>query len=408
MVSRRRLLQGGLAFSALAALRPGLAAKGSDRFLVVYWNNGGWDPAMLFDPHFESSALDRGDCEAGSIGGLTFADAEDRPSVRSFLETWGSQTAFVNGIAVGSISHAKCTQMMLTGSRSLSAADLPTMIAARTGTDLSLPHLVLSGPRYPGDLGAYMVPLSPTLTQTMTGEIPNQGRYSAAGESLTRDYLAAAAADLAATAPDPYLDDYIVAMERMASLESAASTLDIDADADEDTLVDKGISALSLGLSRSLIIQGSLPAYSAWDSHIDNERQQSACYEHNFERLSSVMARLAAASAPGGGSLLEHTMVLVLSEMGRTPVLNNQLGKDHWPYTSAMLVGADIQGGQIFGVTNEALVWQSISLSTGAASSSGETLTAAHFVAGVLQSFGLDPGDALPGVTPFTAPFSGQ
>ncbi|MDG1481752.1 MAG: DUF1501 domain-containing protein [Myxococcota bacterium] len=407
MVSRRRLLQGSLALSALAALRPVSAAKATDRFLVIYWNDGGWDPAMLFDPHFESNALDRGACEEASISGLTFADSMERPSVRNFLENWANQTAFVNGIAVGSISHAKCTQMMLTGSSNQTAADIPTLIASQTGAALALPHLVLSGPRYPGELGAFMVPLSPTLTQTMTGVIPNAGRYSTRGEVLTRDYLTATAEGLAAARPDPYLEDYIDATDRLTALESGAGQLDIAADADEDTLVEKGISALSMGLSRSLIIEGSLPDYSFWDSHISNERQQSACYEHNFERLLTLMDRLAAASAPGGGSLLDRTTLLVLSEMGRTPVLNSQQGKDHWPYTSAMLVGAGVRGGARFGVSNEALVGQPIDLSTGEATGSGQTLSAAHFVAGVLQSFGLDPATHFPGVTPFTAPFSG-
>ena len=405
MVSRRRLLQGSLALSALTALRPVSAAKGSDRYLVVYWNDGGWDPAMLFDPHFESNALDRGTCEEASIGGLTFADAQERPSVRSFLETWGNQTAFVNGIAVGSISHAKCTRMMLTGSSSQTAADIPTLIASQSGASLPLPHLVLSGPRYPGELGAFMVPLSPTLTQTMTGKMPNEDRYSVSGEALTRDYLAAAAEELAAARPDPYLEDYIDATARMTSMESGAGQLDIESGADEDTLVEKGISALSMGLSKSLIIEGSQPDYSFWDSHISNERQQSACYEHNFERLLTLMNRLATASAPGGGSLLDRTTLLVLSEMGRTPVLNSQQGKDHWPYTSAMLVGAGVRGGERFGVTNEALVGQSIDMSTGSASGGGQTLSTAHFIAGILQSFGLDPGEQFPGVTPFTAPF---
>jgi uncharacterized protein (DUF1501 family) len=326
--------------------------------------------------------------------------------VRSFLETWGSQTAFVNGIAVGSISHAKCTQMMLTGSRNLDAADMPTMIAAQTGSSLALPHLVLSGPRYPGDLGAFMAPLSPTMTQTMTGEIPSAARYSSAGEALTRDYLAAATSALNADQPDPYLDDYTKAIERMAVLESAAVDLNIDVGADEATLLEKGISALSMGLSRSLIIQGSQPAYSSWDSHIDNERQQSSCYEHNFAQLLTLMEKLAAAAGPDGGSLLERTTLLVLSEMGRTPKLNIEIGKDHWPYTSAMLVGAGVRGGNTFGVTNEALVGQRIDLSTGKASESGESLTAASFAAGVLQSFGTDYADLMPGTKPFTAPFS--
>ena len=407
MVSRRRLLHGGFALSALAAMRPLSAAAGSsDRFLIVYWNDGGWDPAMLFDPHFESNVLDRGDCEQGSAGGLTFADSAQRPSVRRFLEDWGSRTAFINGIAVGSISHAKCTQMMLTGSRGVQATDLPTLIAAETGTSLSLPHLVLSGPRYPGNLGAFMVPLSATLTQTMTGEIPNPGRYSATGEALIRDYLSTTAADLNQLHADPYLNDYIDALERMEALESAAEALDIDPGADEDTLIEKGLAAMSMGLTRSLIIQGALPPYSSWDSHIDNEQQQSGCYEYNFERLQSLMAKLQAATAPGGGSLLEQTTLLVLSEMGRTPVLNNQLGKDHWPYTSAMLVGAGVRGGQTFGATNEVLVGQPIDMASGTSSASGETLSAAHFVSGILQSFGADPQAHIPDITPFTAPFS--
>ena len=170
--------------------------------------------------------------------------------------------------------------------------------------------------------------------------------------------------------------------------------------------MEKGITALSEGLSRTMIVQGSLPEYSAWDSHINNELQQSACYEHNFGKLLTLMEQLASTAAPGGGSLLERTTVVVLSEMGRTPVLNNQLGKDHWPYTSAMVVGAGVQGGQTFGVTNEALVGQPISLSSGESTSDGESLSAAHFIAGLLTSFGIDPGDHIPSITPFTAPFS--
>ena len=35
-------------------------------------------------------------------------------------------------------------------------------------------------------------------------------------------------------------------------------------------------------------------------------------------------------------TLAEETVVVVLSEMGRTPGINGTDGKDHWPWTSAM------------------------------------------------------------------------
>jgi hypothetical protein len=64
------------------------------------------------------------------------------------------------------------------------------------------------------------------------------------------------------------------------------------------------------------------------------------------------------ADAPGetGGSLLDETLVLSLSEMGRAPVINGSGGKDHWPYTSALLVGGGLSGGRVLGGTDESQV----------------------------------------------------
>ena len=39
-------------------------------------------------------------------------------------------------------------------------------------------------------------------------------------------------------------------------------------------------------------------------------------------------------------------MVVVVSEMSRTPVMNSDNGKDHWSYTSALLFGGEyLEGG---------------------------------------------------------------
>jgi hypothetical protein len=51
--------------------------------------------------------------------------------------------------------------------------------------------------------------------------------------------------------------------------------------------------------------------------------------------------------------LLESTLVLVLGEFGRTPKVNKDGGRDHWPHAmSVLMAGAGIPGGQIVGATD--------------------------------------------------------
>ncbi len=48
--------------------------------------------------------------------------------------------------------------------------------------------------------------------------------------------------------------------------------------------------------------------------------------------------------------LLDETLVVVMGEFGRTPKINSNGGRDHWPNCfSAALVGGGVQGGQVIG-----------------------------------------------------------
>jgi uncharacterized protein (DUF1501 family) len=48
--------------------------------------------------------------------------------------------------------------------------------------------------------------------------------------------------------------------------------------------------------------------------------------------------------------LLESTMVLAWGEIGRTPKVNNDAGRDHWPYVMcAALAGGGVKGGRVVG-----------------------------------------------------------
>jgi uncharacterized protein (DUF1501 family) len=85
-----------------------------------------------------------------------------------------------------------------------------------------------------------------------------------------------------------------------------------------------------------------------WDTHKDN-----------FTRLENVlvppMERAFAALLDdlSDRGLLNSTLVLWLGDFGRTPVINKDAGRDHWPRCySAVLAGGGIKGGQAVGASD--------------------------------------------------------
>jgi len=51
--------------------------------------------------------------------------------------------------------------------------------------------------------------------------------------------------------------------------------------------------------------------------------------------------------------LLDSTMVILLGEFGRTPKVNKDAGRDHWPHAmSVLMAGAGIPRGQVIGATD--------------------------------------------------------
>lgn len=392
---RRAFLGAALGGGLLTALsrRPARAAE--ERYLLVYWIRGGWDATFVFDPHFESGVI-RNDpaSEAASAGGLAFADAPTRPSVRTFFERWGDRTAIVNGIAVGSISHDGCTRLMLTADRGVASPDFPTRIAHGS----ALPFVVLSGPRFPGDLGEVVLAVNQTLIGTANGTLPSA--RDEAAEARIQAWLATEAAGMPASRR---LDQYLDGLSRLPDLHTNAARFE-GAD-DESEVLRTAAQVLAGGLARCVMVEGSLPAFGNWDSHVANDGFQENCYEHAFGRLGSLMELLSSTESAAGGTLAERTTVMVLSEMGRSPVLNAAQGKDHWPWTSAMIVGPNVAGGRVLGGTDAGFAGQAADPATGEVDAGGDPITPASLAAGVMAAFDLDPEEAYPGITPFAAPF---
>jgi hypothetical protein len=84
-----------------------------------------------------------------------------------------------------------------------------------------------------------------------------------------------------------------------------------------------------------------------WDSHHDNFESHRELVP-DFDHVMSVML-----SDLKDRGLLESTLVLVLSEFGRTPVINQDVGRDHFAAAwSIAMAGAGVRGGYVHGKTD--------------------------------------------------------
>jgi hypothetical protein len=81
-----------------------------------------------------------------------------------------------------------------------------------------------------------------------------------------------------------------------------------------------------------------------WDSH----GQNFETHQEMVPELDHVMATLIDDLKDRG--LLEHTLIITLSEFGRTPTINSSLGRDHFASAwSVSLTGCGIKGGSVYG-----------------------------------------------------------
>lgn len=81
-----------------------------------------------------------------------------------------------------------------------------------------------------------------------------------------------------------------------------------------------------------------------WDTHTGNFVRVPELCETLDKGLSSLLADL---NARG---LLKETLVVLMSEFGRTPTINQNVGRDHYPKVfSGIMAGGGIQGGITYG-----------------------------------------------------------
>jgi hypothetical protein len=91
----------------------------------------------------------------------------------------------------------------------------------------------------------------------------------------------------------------------------------------------------------------------SWDTHSQNFKQMKQSLAPTFD---TAFAALVNDLAERG--MLEETLVLVNAEFGRTPAINKNAGRDHWPFVySLVLAGAGVQAGTIYGASDNSAAY---------------------------------------------------
>lgn len=88
--------------------------------------------------------------------------------------------------------------------------------------------------------------------------------------------------------------------------------------------------------------------YDAWDTHTRNfpilRENKLPNFDQTYTALLEDLDRR---------GLLDETLVVTMSEMGRTPKINGNGGRDHWTFCYAvMFAGAGIRGGTVYGASD--------------------------------------------------------
>jgi hypothetical protein len=387
-LSRRQMMRlaaaGVVGFSAsgwIEALAADTASNPKRRkSCILLWMTGGPSQTDTFDP--KPGHANGGEFKAIETAVPGIVISEHLPKLAKQMK----EIAIIRSMSTKEGDHGRATFNLRTGYQPTGPIRYPTLgslVAKELGADdAELPNFVSIAPNRglnpaafgPGFLGPQYAPLvvgeravmdpqgasdARNLSFKVEDLTPPPGvenkRADARLEllgSLRQDFLASHPG----TGPLSHQDAYVRAVRLMRSAAAKAFELEEEPAATRDAygrtafgqgcllarrLVERGVPFVEVTLSA---VDGAMAL--GWDTH-----------QQNFDtvkRLSGVLdpAWSALMDDLRSRGLLDSTLIVWMGEFGRTPKINPQAGRDHFPTAwTTVLAGGGIKGGQVIGNT---------------------------------------------------------
>jgi len=353
----------GLGVAAPISLMAPVRAKAKDEpypgpYYIVLNASGGWDTTYLMDPkginninrlYKEGDILTKGAHKYAPTakhksGGLSNED---------FYNEFGGELFVFNGLDYSVNNHSPGARYMATGKLdSLAYPTFAALVAACQGPECPLAFLTFGNYSATGNIVAMSrVPYLPSLQKIANADSVEGNLRSPYHDKFALDRIETTLREAnQSRAEVPRLPRVEHAENMLYAAQDNSKSLErvtpyIPTTIPKERLAQQAEIALA-SFKAGVCVSANL-SIGQFDSHANNDPDQMRLLPEFLEGIAHIMHRAEKLK------IRDQLVVIVQSEMGRTPTYNNGNGKDHWSIGSVMFMGKGIKGNRVLGATDE-------------------------------------------------------
>jgi len=316
---------------------------------------GGWDPTMMcnLQPEINNTVEAKTAKKAGNIDYISFNSKTD-----DFFNEFHSDMLVINGINVETNNHSTGYVHFISGQKEGGYPTFGALLTNAYRLESPIGHL-MSGGVYKNTAG-----IAATVSVRSGRDVEALAFHTSQTFSRTPLYSDSINARLK-KAKEDRIDRLLMKHTSKAVKEHIAKYS--QAHKNTDRLVEivdnisRGTSSGSLhgqthlGIAgyasnkMTLVINTGDSGGGGFDTHGNHDAEHPKRLDSIYKSVTDVIN-----DAKEMG-VWEDTIVVMFSEIGRTPTYNKGAGKDHWPVTSMVMIGPRVQGNNVIGATTQTL-----------------------------------------------------
>ena len=334
--------------------------EGKAKNIINIYLNGGMAHQESFDPKYLSAAEYR-----GPLGTVKTKTGERFSENLKHTAKVADKITVIRSMTHGEAAHERGTHNMMTGWRPSPAITYPSfgsVVSKEFGSRKDLPPYVAvpnpfrsSGSGYLsfkyGPFGLGSNPESPDFSVRDLKLPSGMDANRFASRKKIREIVDARFSKLEKNDQLDAMDSFYLKAYDLISSPKARAAFEIDKEpADLRAAYGMNSAGQRLLMARRLVEAGVrfvTLTYGGWDHHTNIKDNIT----RNLEPFDKAYATLITDLSQRG--MLDDTLVLVTTEFGRTPKINSNAGRDHWPQVfSIAMAGGGVKEGYIHGTSD--------------------------------------------------------
>ena len=327
-------------------------------YFVVFNASGGWDTTYMMDPkgvneinrlYKEGDILTQGNHRIAPIG----KHIQGGMSNEDFFKNYGDELLVLNGLDYSVNNHSPCSRYMATGKLdSLAYPTFAALVAACNGSEVPLAFLTFGNYSATGNLVPMArVPYLNSLNRLANAEGVQGNARSPYHDDFVRDRIERALEkQMQARVSQTRLPRIDRSQNMLYAAQINSKALEritpfIPKSSPKERLSRQADIALA-SFKAGVCVSANL-SIGQFDSHANNDRDQMKLIPELLAGIDYFVKKSEELK------IRDKLILIVQSEMGRTPNYNKGDGKDHWSIGSIMFMGQGIQGNRVVGATDE-------------------------------------------------------